>query len=122
MSGRSSQLQRAKVNIMRLGVTLAVLMLTCGCFGPRYIHSDSSSRVPPPPVHGLTEHVILVSIDGLRPDAIAKFEAKTLNQLMREGSYTLSASTILPSKTLPSHTSMLTGQPPAIHHVSWNKQ
>ena len=39
---------------------------------------------------------------------------------MREGSYTLSASTIYPSKTLPSHTSMLTGQPPERHGVLWN--
>jgi predicted AlkP superfamily pyrophosphatase or phosphodiesterase len=62
----------------------------------------------------------LVSIDGLRPDAIETFEATTLKKLIHEGSYTLSATTILPSKTLPSHTSMLTGQPPDVHGVSWN--
>lgn len=39
---------------------------------------------------------------------------------MREGSYTLRASTITPSKTLPSHTSMLSGQPPELHGVLWN--
>ena len=39
---------------------------------------------------------------------------------MHEGSYTLSARTIDPSKTLPSHTSMLTGQPPERHDVLWN--
>ena len=32
----------------------------------------------------------------------------------------MSATTIVPSKTLPSHTSMLTGQPLTIHGVSWN--
>jgi predicted AlkP superfamily pyrophosphatase or phosphodiesterase len=59
-------------------------------------------------------------VDGLRPDAIAEYRAPTFQRLIREGSYTLSASTILPSKTLPSHTSMLTGQPPERHHVLWN--
>ena len=67
-----------------------------------------------------TEHVIVVSIDGLRPDAIAKYGATNLQRLMREGSYTLHAQTILPSKTLPSHVSMLTGVEPAVHGVTWN--
>jgi predicted AlkP superfamily pyrophosphatase or phosphodiesterase len=61
-----------------------------------------------------------VSVDGLRPDAITTYGASTLQRLMREGSYTLSATTIHPSKTLPSHTSMLTGQPPEQHGVLWN--
>jgi predicted AlkP superfamily pyrophosphatase or phosphodiesterase len=41
---------------------------------------------------------------------------------MAEGSYTLSATTILPSRTLPSHTSMLTGTEPAQHGVTWNDE
>jgi predicted AlkP superfamily pyrophosphatase or phosphodiesterase len=40
--------------------------------------------------------------------------------MMQTGSYSLTATTILPSNTLPSHTSMLTGEPPERHHVSWN--
>ena len=64
--------------------------------------------------------MLVVSIDGLRPDAIEKYGASTLQRLMREGSYTLSGRTIDPSKTLPSHTSMLTGQPPERHGVLWN--
>jgi arylsulfatase A-like enzyme len=68
----------------------------------------------------ISPHVVIVSIDGLRPDAIGAFKAPTLQRLIREGSYSLSARTILPSKTLPSHTSMLTGQPPERHGVLWN--
>lgn len=64
--------------------------------------------------------MLVVSVDGLRPDAIAAFNAPTLQRLIREGSYTLSATTIDPSNTLPSHTSMLTGQPPEQHGVKWN--
>ena len=45
---------------------------------------------------------------------------RPLQRLIKEGSYTLAARTILPSKTLPSHTSMLTGEPPDQHGVLWN--
>jgi arylsulfatase A-like enzyme len=73
--------------------------------------------------HGrVTDHVVVISIDGLRPDAIEQFGAKTLLRLMREGSYTLGAKTILPSKTLPSHTSMLTGVDADQHGITWNEE
>jgi predicted AlkP superfamily pyrophosphatase or phosphodiesterase len=68
----------------------------------------------------VTDNVVLVSIDGLRPDAIDAFGARTLQRLMREGTYTLAATTILPSKTLPSHTSMLTGEDVDEHGITWN--
>jgi predicted AlkP superfamily pyrophosphatase or phosphodiesterase len=70
----------------------------------------------------LTDHVVIISLDGMRPDAIEKFGAKTLQRLMREGSYTLNAQTIMPSKTLPSHTSMLTGVGPEKHGITWNTE
>ena len=91
-----------------------------GC-STRYVRaSGPNPALASRPPASLTEHVILVSIDGLRPDAIRRFGAVNLQRLMREGSYTLAATTILPSKTLPSHTSMLTGEPPERHHVLWN--
>lgn len=69
---------------------------------------------------GVSEHVILISIDGLRPEAIRAYDAPTLQRLLREGSYSLSAMTVVPSKTLPSHTSMLTGVSPEVHGITWN--
>lgn len=68
----------------------------------------------------VSEHVVIVSIDGLRPDAIDEFDAHTIERLMREGAYSLKAQTILPSKTLPSHTSMLTGVDVDEHGIAWN--
>ena len=68
----------------------------------------------------VSEHVVIISIDGLRPDAIDEFDARTLERLMREGAYSLQAQTILPSKTLPSHTSMLTGVDADDHGITWN--
>jgi predicted AlkP superfamily pyrophosphatase or phosphodiesterase len=74
----------------------------------------------PPKRGAVTDHVIVISIDGLRPDAIKRFGANTLLRLQSEGAYTAEAQTIMPSKTLPSHTSMLTGVTPEVHGITWN--
>lgn len=102
----------------RLLVAAAVIASTTAC-SAQYVRSAAPSTHPVPSA-SVSRHVIVVSIDGLRPDAIETYGAATLQRLMREGSYTLSARTIDPSKTLPSHTSMLTGQPPGVHGVLWN--
>ena len=90
-----------------------------GC-SARYIRSAPGISQSLQPDRSITRNVVVVSIDGLRPDAITTYQASTLQRMMHEGSYTLAASTINPSKTLPSHTSMLTGQPPERHGVLWN--
>jgi predicted AlkP superfamily pyrophosphatase or phosphodiesterase len=96
-------------------------LVVTGCGKPHYVVTpDPGDRPLAVSAPRITSHLILVSIDGLRPDAIGVFSAPTLQRLMREGSYTLAASTIVPSKTLPSHTSMLTGQTPDRHGVLWN--
>lgn len=71
---------------------------------------------------GLTQHVVVISVDGLRPDAIQRFDLKTVGRLAREGSAALDARTIMPSKTLPSHTSMLTGLLPEDHGITFNRE
>jgi predicted AlkP superfamily pyrophosphatase or phosphodiesterase len=64
--------------------------------------------------------VLIISIDGLRPDAIALAPMPNLQALMQTGAYSLTAQTIFPSATLPAHASMLTGLCPAKHGVDWN--
>jgi predicted AlkP superfamily pyrophosphatase or phosphodiesterase len=73
-----------------------------------------------PKAGAVTSHIVVISIDGLRPDAIAKYNATTLLKLQNEGASATHAQTIFPSKTLPSHTSMVTGVTPAIHGITWN--
>lgn len=68
----------------------------------------------------LAEHVIIISIDGGKPAVIAESEMPVLKKLASEGSVSWQASTIFPPKTLPSHTSMLTGVGPEKHQVLWN--
>lgn len=99
---------------------LGVALLSSGC-AANYLRSSPADHVTAtPPSLSVSRNVVLVSIDGLRPDAIATFGAANLQRLMREGSFTLAATTITPSKTLPSHTSMLTGEGPDRHNVLWN--
>ena len=107
---------------MRLISTVALTLLSMGCGKAHYLVAPAipAAVADNRPANSVSSNVILVSIDGLRPDAIHAFKAPTLSRLIAEGSYTLSATTILPSKTLPSHTSMLTGEPPDRHGVHWN--
>jgi arylsulfatase A-like enzyme len=70
-------------------------------------------------VGAVSTHVVVISIDGLRPDAIDQYNALTLRRL-KNGGVSVNAQTIFPSKTLPSHTSMLTGVEPAVHGITWN--
>ncbi len=72
---------------------------------------------PTPPI----SRVLIVSFDGLRPDAIAEAKMVNVMSLMQSGAYTLNAQTIMPSTTLPAHASMLTGMCPAKHIVRWNE-
>jgi predicted AlkP superfamily pyrophosphatase or phosphodiesterase len=78
---------------------------------------DSTAPLP----RAISAHVLVVSIDGLRPDAIERFGLGAIQRLMAEGSFTLHARTILPSKTLPSHTSMITGRAPEFHGITFNR-
>src|SRR5687768_4754241 len=66
-------------------------------------------------------HVLLISIDGLRPDAMIEGDTPVLKQLMKRGAYSLTAQTVFPSITLPSHVSMVTGVGPEKHEVLWNE-
>ena len=68
----------------------------------------------------LARRVLILSIDGLRPDAIALAPMPNLLALMESSAYTLNAQTVHPSVTLISHTSMLTGLCPSKHGVYWN--
>lgn len=67
-----------------------------------------------------TGHVIVISIDGANCALAKKAEMPNLHRLVEEGAHTWQARTIIPSKTLPSHTSMLTGVDIARHQIDWN--
>jgi arylsulfatase A-like enzyme len=79
----------------------------------------STLTVTPTPRPAITR-VFILSVDGMRPEAISMAPMPVLASLMQAGAYTLTAQTIYPSSTLPAHASMLTGVCPAKHGVTWN--
>jgi predicted AlkP superfamily pyrophosphatase or phosphodiesterase len=67
------------------------------------------------------DHVIIISIDGLRPDVLLRADAPTIRGLMAQGCFTFWARTTAVALTLPSHVSMLTGVIPVKHGIHWNE-
>jgi predicted AlkP superfamily pyrophosphatase or phosphodiesterase len=94
---------------------VALLAVVCGLAGAVSRAPDAAPN-PRPGVRG----VMLISVDGLRPDLVLEADAPNLRKLMARGSYSLWAITTPLAITLPSHTSMLTGVGPDVHGVTWN--
>jgi predicted AlkP superfamily pyrophosphatase or phosphodiesterase len=72
------------------------------------------------PAPGYPERVLIISIDGLRPDVIDDVRMPRTAQLIREGAIARRAETIPQSDTLPSHASMLSGFGAKAHGLHWN--
>ena len=95
------------------GIVLpALLMLLCATL----LHAQIFRRAISP--HAT--RALLISIDGLRPDVLLRARTPYLRERMAAGSFTMWARTTQVAITLPSHASMLTGVPPAVHHIVWN--
>jgi hypothetical protein len=89
-------------------------------------YAGANCQTPPPPVTG--DHVILVTVDGLRPDAVTSQGPGVLPNLYRfidGGATTANARTVFEStQTLPNHLSIVTGVPvagPSGHNVTFNE-
>jgi arylsulfatase A-like enzyme len=98
------------------------LVPTVSTITPAPTLTRSATPIPtitqtPQPVIG---RVIILSIDGLRSDAIELAPMPNLLELMKTSAYSLTAQTTRPSSTLPAHASMLTGSCPSKHGVDWN--
>lgn len=67
-------------------------------------------------------HVILISIDGLRPEFYkdASWGMVNLRQAMAEGAYADGVDGVFPTVTYPSHTTMITGVKPLKHGIYYN--
>ncbi len=70
------------------------------------------------------KYVILISIDGSRPDFYKEnsWGTPNLHQLKSAGVYADGARTVFPSVTYPSHTTIITGAMPATHGVYYNER
>lgn len=78
--------------------------------------------VPSPTLEPIlcAERVMIISLDGMRPDAVTPQGTPNTFMLSRRGAYSWTAQTILPSATLPGHASMLSGYDVPGHGLYWN--
>ncbi len=70
-------------------------------------------------------HVIIVSVDGMMPEAYLNPDAHglkvpTLRRIVRRGAYSEGVQGVFPTVTYPSHTSMVTGVNPGTHGIIAN--
>lgn len=85
---------------------------------PTPTQTPEPTLTPTPPPQA--RRVLILSIDGFRPDAMPLAPMPFLTSLLNQSAYSLAAQTVYPSVTLVAHTSMLSGQCPAKHKVDWN--
>jgi len=69
--------------------------------------------------------VLLISIDGLRPDNVLRadelgLKIPNLRRFLVDGTYASGVTGVLPTVTYPSHTTLLTGVAPAVHGIIAN--
>lgn len=64
--------------------------------------------------------IVLISVDGMRPDGFLQCGNPYIENLMGMSSYTLNGKTVLPSVTLPCHMSMFHSVPPQRHGIMSN--
>ncbi len=88
------------------------------------------SLTPPPPPSPSPQptltpapraaRVLIITIDGLRADALYRVSMPVLAGLMQRGASSLSAQTVLPSATLIAHASIISASCLAKHAITWN--
>ena len=88
---------------------------------PTITPTDTPTPTLTPTLKLNARRVVIVSIDGLRPDAILPAPMTNLVTLMQSGAFSLGAQTVFPSITLVAHSSMLGGLCPSKHGVFWNE-
>src|SRR6186713_415752 len=70
----------------------------------------------------LAEHVVLITIDGFRPDFYLEpaWHTPNLRALMADGFHAKGVNSVFPSMTYPSHTTIVTGVQPLKHGIYYN--
>jgi predicted AlkP superfamily pyrophosphatase or phosphodiesterase len=69
-------------------------------------------------------HVVMVSIDGMRPQVYAESshaKVPTIRRLMQRGAWSRGVTGVMPTVTYPSHTTLITGVLPSLHGIYDNR-
>lgn len=68
----------------------------------------------------MEEKVLLILVDGMRPDAVLQCKNTFLARLTQTSTYTMNARTVMPSVTLPCHSSLFFSVDPERHGIMEN--
>ncbi|MBE6998732.1 MAG: alkaline phosphatase [Ruminococcaceae bacterium] len=68
----------------------------------------------------MEQKIVLVLVDGMRPDGLIGCGNPYVEKLLAESAYTLSARTVMPSCTLPCHMSLFHSVEPGRHGITSN--
>jgi len=66
-------------------------------------------------------HVIVIGVDAMSPDGIVNARTPVLDEIMKNGAYTLNARGVLPTSSSTNWASMVSGVGPAQHGVTSNE-
>ncbi len=94
----------------KISYIIAVLLLLAAGTGNLY-SNDKKKQMP---------HVLVIGIDGLGAHGIGMSKAQNLNGLMKNGSYSLAARTVMPSSSGPAWSSLITGATVERHGIGNN--
>jgi predicted AlkP superfamily pyrophosphatase or phosphodiesterase len=69
--------------------------------------------------------VLMISVDGMKPEYVTQAEqhgihAPFLRSMMHDGAWAAGVTGVLPTVTYPSHTTLITGVPPAVNGIFAN--
>jgi len=97
---------------LRLAPWLAALALVVSGLSAGLAARAQAGRVP----------VVLLSIDGLKPDYVLEadkhgLKVPNLRRLVADGAYATGVTGVTPTVTYPSHTTLITGVSPAVHGI-----
>ncbi len=92
---------------------------------PHSAVARQSSTQSQSPAAGTIQHVIVISIDGMKPQTYTEPDAHglkvpTLREIVRNGESSDGVQPVMPSVTYPSHTTMVTGVNPGTHGIVTN--
>jgi hypothetical protein len=119
---------------------LASLVVTVGCLALPTLGCKHRAPAPPPPTPVAVvapapvpiaravptdggrriKRVVIISEDGLRPDALMSVLPPVHAAIMKRAAFSLQARTIRRASTLPSHAAMLSGFDVKQHGLYWN--
>lgn len=102
--------------LLALGLSLAGAGMQAASTPPGPAGPQATRPSPP-----TTHRVLIISIDGGRPDLLLRGDTPRFHALLEESAFTFWARTTAQAITLPSHVSMLSGVSPNQHQIFWNQ-